>query len=171
VETEEFDPFQGSNRLPVKHSSNTELDSKVQMLNARQDAFRSIADRFYMIWWNLPSTPIHQVDQEIRDLFRKYMELAPSLGVSRNGIPELKECCGRKRDPFPGDVTVDLSRSISGRQEMAGVKDGPPPDERLGFCPGDLIRRVTRFLGFKFCRECDGRRRKINAFFRCGDGK
>jgi hypothetical protein len=163
---EEFDPFEGSSNLPrAAASTNTELERKVEALHAKEDAFRSIADRFYMLWWNLPSTPAHHVEQEIRDLFRMFMDLAPSMGVSRNGIPELKECCGRKRDPFPGDINVDLTKSISGAE---GIQS--PYYENLGWCPGDLIRRVTRFLGFQFCQDCDKRRRKINAFFRCGDG-
>ena len=161
----DFDPLE-TGGVMQRGDPSAELSKKVSMLHARQEAFRSIADRFYMLWWNLPRTPAHQVDHELQDLFRMFMDLAPSMGVSRNGIPELKECCGRTRDPFPGEVNVDLTKSISGAAGMAS-----PYYEKLGWCPGDLIRRVTRLLGFKFCQVCDLRRRKINKFFGCGNGK
>lgn len=162
--SEDFDPLESTGqRLKGDFSGNIELKQRVEVLHAKEEAFRSIADRFYMLWWNLPNTPSRQVDQELRDLFRMFMDLAPAMGVSRNGIPELKECCGRKRDPFHGEDQVDLSKSISGADEVKAVV------ENLGWCPGDIIRRITRVLGFEFCQVCDQRRRKINAFFRCGD--
>src|SRR6185295_4394117 len=98
---EQFDPFaQGSNQAP-ELSTNSNLSSQVRLLQAKTDAFRDVADRFYMLWWNLPEMNHRQVDQEVVDLFRMFMDLAPSLGVSRNMIPELRECCGRFRSPFP----------------------------------------------------------------------
>jgi hypothetical protein len=160
-EPEEFDPLEEGERQITKFEDDEKLRQQVRQLQARQDAFRDIADRFYMLWWNLPNSNLRQVDQDIKDMFRMYMDLAPSLGVSRNGIPELRECCGRKRiwkdDPLVGPAGQVLVM--------------PPVDapiETLGWCPGDLLRRITRFLGFAYCEKCDQRRRKINAFFRCG---
>jgi hypothetical protein len=48
------------------------------------------------------------------------------------------------------------------KEVMPAVKD---PVEKLGWYPGDIIRRVTRFFGAKYCQACDQRRRRINAWF------
>jgi len=158
----DFDPIEQSGTLPAPPlpETSTELLDEVRRLQARQEAFRSIADRFYMLWWNMPGMTLRQVDQDVQDMFRMYMDLAPSLGVSRNGIPELRECCGRKRvwknDPISGSNAVLV---------MLPVTDQEPP---LRWCPGDIVRRITRLFGAKYCEKCDRRRRAINAFFRCG---
>jgi hypothetical protein len=164
---DEFDPLEHPAAQAARGSTSRDLTDKVHLLQARQDAFRSIADRFYMLWWNMPEMSHHNIDREIVDLFRKYMELAPSLGVSRNGIPELRECCGRKRSRLPGDLNVDLTKSISGADKVVS----PYHEESLGWCPGDVIRRITKFFGVGFCEKCDRRRRWINRFFWCGNGK
>lgn len=160
-EPDEVDLVDEGERQLAKIEANDKLLQQARQIQAKQDAFRDIADRFYLIWWNLPGSTLRQADRDLQDLFRMYMDLAPSLGVSRNGIPELRECCGRRRtwkdDLFSGqagDVLV-----------MPPVAD---PKETLGWCPGDILRRLTRLLGFAYCEKCDARRRKINAFFRCG---
>ncbi len=159
--SEDFDPLKVGEDQTIKLEANKDRSLEVERLQARAEAFRDLADRFYMLWWNIPGMTLRQVDQDVKDMFRMYMDLAPSLGVSRNGIPELRECCGRKRvwkdDPLSDSDTKVLI--------MPMAKD---PDEKLGWCVGDLIRRVTRFLGVRYCEKCDRRRRKINAFFRCG---
>lgn len=156
----EYDPLEDGEDRISKLEANADLSDQVRQIQARQDAFRDLADRFYLLWWNLPGMTTRQVDQDVRDMFRMYMDLAPSLGVSRNGIPELRECCGRKRiwkdDPISGTHPEQLL-------VMPKVKD-----EELSWCPGDIIRRVTRFFGVRYCEKCDKRRRAINAFFRCG---
>jgi len=160
----DFDPLeQGSqlNQIPADQPTAMEyLLEEVSRLQARTEAFRDLADRFYMLWWNMPGMTLRQVDQDVQDMFRMYMDLAPSLGVSRNGIPELRECCGRKRTWKDDRLTGDAGQVLV----MPAVKDGPT----LGWCPGDLIRRITRLFGAKYCEKCDRRRRTINAFFRCG---
>ncbi len=158
----DFDPMAvGQTQTPpAAITTGPEIADEIRKLQSRADAFRDVADRFYLLWWNLPRTTLRQADQDIQDLFRMFMDLAPSFGVSRNGVPELRECCGRKRtwkdDPLNGkdDVLV-----------MAPARDEDPA---LGWCPGDVLRRITRFFGAKYCEKCDRRRRRINAFFRCG---
>lgn len=168
---DDFDPLEEGERQIEKLEANEKLTETVRQLQARQEAFRDIADRFYMLWWNLPGMTLRQVDQDVQDMFRMYMDLAPSLGVSRNGIPELRECCGRTRTPFRSDglaiqggALLDPQKTISGAQGVVS----PFYEPKLGWCPGDIIRRVTRFFGAKPCERCDRRRRAINAFFRCG---
>jgi hypothetical protein len=160
---DDFDPLEHGTSQETK-KLDPEKANLVRLLHAKQDAFRDIADRFYMLWWNLPKSSLQDVDIQVRDLFRMYMDLAPTMGVSRNGIPELRECCGRKRDPFRDGSGLDPNVAISGAQSVPGVQD-----EKLGWCPGDIIRRVTRFLGFAYCERCDGRRRRVNTFFGCGE--
>jgi len=160
----DFDPLEERSSNDTTRRLDTRADvvmeQEARRIQARADAFRDLADRFYMLWWNLPGMTTKDVDRDVQDMFRMYMDLAPSLGVSRTGIPELRECCGRKRvwknDPISDDSEVLV---------MPPVKDQEPP---LGWCPGDLIRRITRFFGVRYCEKCDRRRRAINAFFRCG---
>ncbi len=156
---DDFDPLHEGEVQIAKLEANEKLIETVRQLQARQEAFRDLADRFYVLWWNLPGTTLRQADQDIQEMFQMYMNLAQHMGVSRNGIPELRECCGRKRvwknDPIS---------SGSGVLVMPAVVD---PVENLGWCPGDILRRITRFFGRKYCEACDRRRRKINGFFGC----
>lgn len=164
TENKDFDPF-SDNASPMPASSiNDPLLDEVRQLQAKAEAFRAIADRFYMLWWNMPGMSLRQVDQDVQDMFRMYMDLAPSLGVSRNGIPELRECCGRSRTPFRDNSHLDPQKTITGAQGVVS----PFYEPKLGWCPGDIIRRVTRLFGAKHCERCDRRRRAINAFFKCG---
>lgn len=163
-DNEDFDPLEAGEREISKLEENEKLTKTVAMLQARQDAFRDIADRFYMLWWNLPASNLKDVDRELQDLFRMYMDLAPSLGVSRNGIPELRECCGRKR-VWKDDPLSDNNNKVL---VIPPVVD---QEELLGWCPGDIVRRITRLFGVKYCEKCDRRRKAINAFFRCGGGR
>lgn len=166
----EFDPLEApaaaahdtTKRLTPENPATTPED--VRRILARGEAFRDLADRFYMLWWNLPRMTTRQVDHDVQDMFRMYMDLAPSLGVSRVGIPELRECCGRKR--VWGNEPLDEAHQPK-TLVMAPVVE----EQELGWCPGDLVRRLTRWLGFPYCEKCDQRRRAINAFFRCGAGR
>ena len=159
-DNEDFDPLKAGEDQIVKLQANEARSLEVQILQARADAFRDLADRFYMLWWNLPGMNLRQVDQDVQDMFRMYMDLAPSMGVSRNGIPELRECCGRKR--------VWKDDPISGTHPEQVLVMAAVGEEKVGWCPGDIIRRITRFFGARYCEKCDRRRRAINAFFRCG---
>lgn len=158
----DYDPLQ-STSAQESASANTSpaLSEEARRIQAKTAAFRDLADRFYMLWWNLPSSDLRAVDRELQDLFRMFMDLAPSFGVSRNGIPELRECCGRKRTWKDDAIPVGSDQILV----MSPVKE---KEEDLGWCPGDIIRRITRFFGAQYCEKCDGRRRAINAFFRCG---
>lgn len=158
---EDFDPLKSGEDQITKLEANKQRSLEVERLQARADAFRDLADRFYMLWWNLPGMTLRQVDQDVKDMFRMYMDLAPSLGVSRNGIPELRECCGRKR-VWKDDPLSDNNAKVL---VMPPAVD---PQEDLGWCVGDVLRRITRFFGAKYCEKCDRRRRAINSFFRCG---
>lgn len=157
---DDLDPLKAGEDQITKLEANKSLTDQVAQLQAKADAFRSLADRFYMLWWNLPGMSLRHVDADVQDMFRMLMDLAPSMGVSRNGIPELRECCGRKR--------IWKDDPISGNHPQQVLVMPPVKDEQLGWCPGDIIRRITRFLGVSYCEKCDRRRRAINAFFRCG---
>lgn len=155
----DYDPLEEGEREIQKLEANKELSEEVIRIQAKTDAFRALADRFYMLWWNMPGMTLRHVDNDVQDMFRMLMDLAPSLGVSRNGIPELRECCGRKRT-WKDDA-------LAGHEEQTLVM-APVKKEELGWCPGDIVRRITRLFGADYCEKCDRRRRAINAFFRCG---
>lgn len=158
TENDDFDPLKEGEDFITQSPPPQALAEQAAQLQARADAFRDLADRFYMLWWNIPGMTLQQVDKDVQDMFRMYMDLAPSMGVSRNGIPELRECCGRRR-VWPDDA-------LDGHEEqtlvMSPAKD---PVEKLGWYPGDIIRRITRLFGAKYCSACDARRRRINAWF------
>lgn len=154
----DFDPLEEGERQLADIDSDSRLSDQARQLQAKSAAFRDLADRFYMLWWNLPGMDLRQVDRDLKDMFRMYMDLAASLGVSRNGIPELRECCGRKR--------VWKDDPISGTSNSVLVMAPAKEEEPLGWLPGDIIRRITRFFGAPYCEKCDRRRRAINAFFK-----
>ena len=135
------------------------LAAQADAIQAKADAFRLLADRFYVLWWNLPEMSLRQVDRELQDLFRMYMDLAPSLGVSRNTIPELKECCGRKRSWKDGSLLGDPATALMG----AAPPTEAPPRKKLGWGLGDLIARVTRVWKSEHCDACEARRVWLNS--------
>lgn len=133
----------------------------VNQLRDRQDRFIALAEDFYKLWRALPDLNVRQVDVRLVAMYEQLLELAPTLGVSRNGLQQLRECCGKKR-VWPAGLEGDPALSI--RREDA-VRS-PFYQEELAWWPGDIIRRITRWLGVPYCKKCDRRRRIINAI--CG---
>ncbi len=162
----EFDPLESEwgsgpgSAGPSGNPGQADVSAEAQLLQTRAGAFRDLADRFYIVWWNLPGMSIRDVDRELQDLFRMYMDLAPSLGVSRNSIPALKECCGRKRDWKDGQLLGDPSDPVIGAMPPP---EGPAKKVRLGWGLGDVIARVTRLWKAEHCAACEARRLWLNS--------
>jgi hypothetical protein len=164
---EDFDPLEQKQQAGVVQrgtplpSGDVDLAAAAEAIQAKADAFRHIADRFYVLWWNLPEMSLRQIDRELQDLFRMYMDLAPSLGVSRNTIPELRECCGRKRSWKDGSLLDDPAVALLGAHP---IKEDAPK-KKLGWGLGDLIARVTRVWKVEHCDACELRRLRLNSIF------
>lgn len=155
------DPFaftESENLKPkFKTSTDIELDKVADALIAKQEAFRRVINTLHDLWMDLPQMGMRQMDAHIVQAFNQLMDLAPSLGVSRNGLPELRECCGKKRGLSANETDPGVV--------MMGTTISPFYREELGWWPGDIIRRITRFFGAAYCEKCDQRRRAINRFF------
>lgn len=164
----DFDPLEGAAGSDVQHgdpapASKPIAPEEVEAIQAKATAFRTLADRFYILWWNLPGMSPRDVDRHLVDMFQMYMNLAPSMGVSRNTVQELRECCGKKR-PWKSDALMgDPSETVRGA--ISPFYEPPPKDlERLGFGLGDLVARITKVFSKERCGACEVRRRALNAF-------
>lgn len=153
------DPFlSGQNKLPAGETTTANLSLVADALRAKQEAFVRVADTLYSLWRQLPEISTRQADGMVRLAHQQLLDLAPALGVSRSGIPELRECCGKKR-VWPANLLVDPSKTLDHVVVPIGTF------EELGWWPGDIIRRITKFFGAAYCEKCDRRRRAINRFF------
>jgi hypothetical protein len=164
MSNEDFDPLDLGQDSALPQAGNVAspayLSSQANAIQAKAGAFRDLADRFYILWWNLPGMSTRDVDRELQDLFRMYMDLAPSLGVSRNTIPALKECCGRKRDWKDGQLLGDPSDAVIG---VMPPLEKPSQRAKLGWGLGDVIARVTRLWKAEHCDACEARRLWLNS--------
>lgn len=153
MDASEFDPFSaGSNQPPPQATSSTTNVSTQAIADAsraKQDAFIRLAETFHKLWWKLPEMSLRDVDAELQKVFDSYLALASKAGVSTMGIPDLRECCGKRRPPWPDEAPP-----------AAAAKEA-----ELGWGPGDLIRRATKALGIKHCDGCETRRQWLNDLF------
>ncbi len=160
-EHDPFEPGQANSPSPQSGKTSTQTDPDLvkaaEAIRARQEAFTRLAESFYELWKGLPEMNVRQVDAWIGFTYHQLLDLAPSLGVSRNGLPQLRECCGKKR-VWPAGLGDPGVSSAS----LPVLRD---PVENLKWYPGDIIRRITRLFGAKYCEKCDRRRKAINRFF------
>ena len=151
------DPFATDSTNTRQHRLSPALDEKVRLFEERRRQFGVVADGFFWIWKHFHQVPPFVTDERIQALYEEYLKLAPHLGVSLNGLPQLRECCGNKR--LAPELLQDPSKTLIGTAAL------PAPAEELAWWPGDIIRRITRFFGASYCEKCDQRRRWINSWF------
>lgn len=113
---------------------------------ARQAPFLDLIELHHKLFWELPSLSSRDIDARLKVMFEKLMEASSVVGISRNSVPSLKECCGKKR-VWPDD----LGKSQTG---LAPVQD------RGGL--GDLLKKIFSAFGAKPCEGCERRRRWLN---------
>lgn len=113
---------------------------------ARQAPFLDLIELHHKLFWELPNLSPKEVDERLKVMFEKLMEASSVVGISRNSVPSLKECCGKKR-VWPNEM----------------------PDGRSGILPavqktglGDLIKRLAEWFGIKSCEGCERRRKWLN---------
>lgn len=118
----------------------------VDDLLARQAPFLSLIELYHKLFWELPNLSTRDVDERLQVMFEKLMEASAVVGISRNSVPSLKECCGKKRvwpDPLNRGQVMD-----------------PVVDASGGL--GDFFKKIFSFFGFKPCPGCERRRRWLN---------
>ena len=148
-------------------SSNADLAARADAISARQATYVHLAETFLQFWLRINVMGPRERDQWIDGLYAQYRDLAPHLGVSLMVLPQLRECCGQKRETL-GELLGDPSKTLFGTAALpARVASSPMPPhvEELAWWPGDIIRRITRFFGAEYCEACDQRRRWINSWF------
>lgn len=104
-----------------------------------QKEYLRLIDQCQALFKRVPTLTSREVDVELEKIFETVLDLGAYVGVSRISIPLLRDCCGGKRSW---------------------------PEEPLGWGLGDIIRRVTRILGFKNCGGCERRRLWLNNLFK-----
>ncbi len=154
------DPFAATSNTPF-HGKPLDpgLAAKADMLLARRADYVNLAEAFRGFWLRADVMGPVEREQWIQHLYAQYLLLAPHLGVSLTGLPQLRECCGQKRETLEG-LLGDPSKTLFGTPAIP-----PDPLEELAWWPGDIIRRITRFFGARYCEACDQRRRWINSWF------
>jgi hypothetical protein len=118
-----------------------------ETITRNQLPFMRMIARMHDLFWDLPNVTTRDVDGRLQELYELLMDAAATAGISRMSVPQLRECCGKKR-VWPGEP--------------------PKVDGALGWGLGDIVRRITRFFGFGHCAKCEERRKALNRIFRFG---
>lgn len=118
-----------------------------ETITRNQLPFMRMIARMHDLFWDLPNVTTRDVDGRLQELYELLMDAAATAGISRMSVPQLRECCGKKR-VWPGEA--------------------PEAEEKLGWGLGDIIRRITRLFGIGHCEKCEERRKALNRIFRFG---
>lgn len=124
----------------------TQKTTLIADMAARQAPFMELIELYHKLFWELPNLNTRDVDTRIQVMFEKLMEASSVVGISRNSVPSLKECCGKKR-VWPDDL---------GKSQF-GI---PSVQDRQGL--GDLLKKFFGLFGAKPCDGCERRRRWLN---------
>lgn len=143
----------------VKRGPSPELNAKADALLTRRADYVNLAEAFRDFWMRVDVMGPAERDRWVEVLYAQYLMLAPHLGVSLTGLPQLRECCGQERKR--AGLLGDPAKTLYGTAPTYAAS----PVEELAWWPGDIIRRITRFFGRAYCEKCDQRRRWINEMF------
>lgn len=143
----DFDPMNEPSEIPIKPPSGSPVRLELaRSIERNQLPFMRIIAKMHDLFWDLPNITTRDVDVRLQELFDLTMDAAAQQGISRMSVPKLQECCGKKR-VWPGEAAA-------------------PPEGKLGWGLGDIVRRITRFFGFGHCEACERRRKALNRIFR-----
>jgi hypothetical protein len=132
-----------------------QLKATTDQVAKNQEPFLKLAGQFHDLFWKHPTLPAREIDTRLLDMWESFMDSCSVVGLSRFGIPQLKECCGKKRDwPLEKSAT-DLA---------------PVVDEPRYLRIGDAIRWVTKNILRirKPCEACEQRRQFLNHLIKLG---
>jgi hypothetical protein len=127
-------PLRGVNRIPGNDTTNS-APARIAMRALRQKPYFILIDRFQKLFYDLPDISVKEVDAQVREMYDVLMEACEGVGISRISIPQLKECCGKKR---------------------------VWKDEPKGLRIGDKIAWLFDKLGIKKCEGCKKRQEALN---------
>ena len=136
MEESDFDPFEDSRAIPAVPYSRKPVLPITEIPGQKE--YLQLVDQCQELFKALPKITTREVDVHLQKIFETIMDLGPYVGVSRISIPLLRDCCGGKR----------------------------VWKEELGWGLGDIVRRLTRLLGFGNCDGCERRRIWLNGLFR-----
>ncbi len=117
------------------------LKTAVQKTVDRQQPFFELAAQFHRLFEEIPQMTTREVDVRIKEMFGTFLDSCERVGISKMSVPQLKECCGRKR------IWKDEA-------------DGP-----AGLRLGDKLAWILSKLGFKSCEACKRRQEALNQLF------
>ena len=114
-------------------------------LVSRQAPYLDLIQMFHKLNDELPTLTTREVDDRLGPMFDKLMDAAAFMGISRISVPQLKECCGKRRvwpDELDHTQVVPL-----------------PPKKGLG----DVLKWIFSWFWLKPCDGCERRRIWLNA--------
>jgi len=124
-----------------------ELKTTVMKAVDRQAPFFDMIAQFHRLFEEIPQMTTREVDARIQELFKTFLEACEKVGISKMSVPQLKECCGKKRI----------------------WKDEAPEPEKKGLRLGDRLAWLFSKLGFKSCPGCKRRQALLNELFKKKD--
>lgn len=143
----EYDPLEDTATAPLKPAvASKKISDAFLAVAERQRPFFALANQFQALFYELPDLTTRDVDVRIKAMYETCMEVCEKVGIARMSIPQLKECCGRDR------VWLDEHTSY------------PPVQVARKGGVGDLIAKITGFLGVKPCDGCKRRQAFLNKF-------
>ena len=140
MDDDERDPFEVTGGLELA-AGKPVAPGLVDEIRLRQKPLISLINAFESLYWDLPNLTTRQVDERLQPMYADLLEAASHHGISAITAPKLRECCGKVRT-WP---------------------DGSTTGEALGWGLGDIVRRLTRALGFRSCEGCERRRLWLNS--------
>ena len=127
-------PLSG-NRKPGDKSSSTASFALIHARALRQQPYFTLLTQFQTLFYDIPDLTAKDVDARVKVMYDTMMEVCEGAGISRISIPQLKECCGKKR---------------VWREEPKGL--------RLG----DKLAWLFDKLGIRKCEGCRKRQEILN---------
>lgn len=147
----EYDPLEEVRSTPATlRPKKIMLPREILDLSARQKPYFDLIAQFQALFYELPEIGAKDVDARIQAMYQTLMELCEKAGISRISIPQLKECCGRKRTWQEERAPYPMPAPILDSVEKSGL--------------GDLIAKLTAFCRIKPCDGCKRRQAFLNKF-------
>jgi hypothetical protein len=109
--------------------------SSLEARALRQRPYFTLVSQFQQLFYDIPDLTAKQADERVQAMYLTLMEVCESAGISRISIPQLKECCGKKREW---------------------------KEEKKGLRLGDKLAWLFDKLGIKKCAGCRKRQEALN---------
>jgi hypothetical protein len=101
----------------------------------RQKPYFTLLTQFQTLFYDIPDLTAKDVDDRVKVMYDTLMEVCESVGISRISIPQLKECCGKRR---------------VWKEELKGLRIG------------DKLAWLFDKMGIRKCAGCKKRQEALN---------